>query len=124
MRINKLMKIIIIFLLLGICMFNSVYGAQSIIDMYDGNVSDADAGGGIAETRRLIGRYITIVQIFGVFVAVAMLMALGIKYMYASPGDKAQIKQHLTVYVIGAVVMFGASAILEIIKTFFINVSS
>lgn len=52
------------------------------------------------------------------FIAVAMLMALGIKYMYASPGDKAQIKSHLTVYVIGAVVMFGASGILQIVKTF------
>ena len=43
--------------------------------------------------------------------------------MYASPGDRAQIKNHLTVYVIGAVVMFSAAGILEIIKNFFIKVS-
>lgn len=36
--------------------------------------------------------------------------------MLASPGEKAEIKKHLTTYVIGAVVLFGASGILEIVK--------
>ena len=127
MKINKIIKntcIILILLMIATCVFNSVYATQSVINMYNGNADDTAAGGGIGETRKIIGRIITVVQVFGVFIAVAMLMILGIKYMYASPGDKAQIKQHLTVYVIGAVVMFSASAILGIVKTFFINVSS
>ena len=127
MKTNRVIKntcIILVLLMILTCMFSYVDASQGIIDMYNGNANDTEAGGGIAETRKIIGRIISIVQVFGIFIAVAMLMTLGIKYMYASPGDKAQIKQHLTVYVIGAVVMFGSSGILQIVKSFFINVSS
>ena len=93
---------------------------SDIIGLYGG-----DATEGVEKTRLIIGRIISIVQVFGIFIAVVMLMSLGIKYMYASPGEKAQIKQGLTVYVIGAVVMFGSAVILGIIKNFYtsINVS-
>ena len=36
----------------------------------------------------------------------------------AAPGDKAEIKKHAVVYVVGAIVLFAASGILEIIKGF------
>ena len=121
MKMIKNICIILIIIMLSSCIFNFVYATDTIIGMYGGNVDDAAAGGGITETRKIIGRIISIVQVFGVFIAVAMSMSLGIKYMYASPGDKAQIKNHLTVYVIGAVVMFGSVGILGIIKSFFTN---
>lgn len=59
-----------------------------------------------------------IVQVIGIAVAVIMLIVLAIKYVSAAPGDKAEIKQHAVVYVVGAVVLFGASGLLEIIKQF------
>lgn len=125
MKINNIMKkvsIILILLVMVIGIFETTYATQSIANMYTGNVSDSETGQGISEVRKIIGRIITIVQVFGIFIAVAVLMALGIKYMYASPGDKAQIKQHLTVYVIGAVVMFGSAGILQIIKDFVVKI--
>lgn len=121
MKIIKNICIILIIILILSCMFDVVYATDAIIGMYSGTASNAASGGGVAEARKIIGRIISIVQVFGVFIAIAMSMSLGIKYMYASPGDKAQIKNHLTVYIIGAVVMFGASGILGIIKSFFIN---
>ena len=92
---------------------------EEIIGFYNGTEANTVTGGGLDETRKIIGRIITIVQYFGVFIAVAMCISLGIKYMYSSPGDRAQIKNHLTVYIVGALVMFGATAILGIIKGFY-----
>ena len=47
-----------------------------------------------------------------------MLIVLAIKYISAAPGDKAEIKKHAVVYVVGAVILFAATGILQIIRTF------
>ena len=59
---------------------------------------------------------IGIIQMVGVAIAVVMLIMLGIKYMIAAPDEKADIKKTATIYIIGAVILFGASGILQIIK--------
>lgn len=79
---------------------------------------------GQTEIKKYLNRVIGVIQVIGVFTAVVMLISLGVKYMYASPGDKAQIKNHLTVYVIGACVMFGAAGILQILKDFFLEATA
>ena len=72
----------------------------------------------------IIGAIITIVQIIGTGVAIIMLIVLAIKYISAAPGDKADIKKHAVVYVVGAVVLFAASGILQIVKNFAGNVTA
>ena len=56
--------------------------------------------------------------VHGIGVAVIMLIVLAIKYISAAPGDKAEIKKHAVVYVVGAVILFAATGILQIIRTF------
>ena len=63
-------------------------------------------------------------RLVGVGVAVIMLIVLAMKYMVAAPGDKADIKKHAIVYVVGAVVLFAATSILEIIAKFAGNFST
>lgn len=64
------------------------------------------------------GQILTIVRIVGMAVAVIMLTILGIKYVAASPNEKADYKKGMTVYVVGAVLLFGASALLSVIQKF------
>ena len=66
--------------------------------------------------QSIAGQILGIVQVVGVAVAVIMLIVLAIKYISAAPNDKAEIKKHAVVYVVGAVVLFGAAGLLEIIK--------
>ena len=47
-----------------------------------------------------------------------MLIVLAIKYMVSAPSDKAQIKQHAVVYIVGACIAFTASGVIQIIKNF------
>lgn len=64
---------------------------------------------------------ITIMRIVGMTVAVTMLLAVSIKYMVSSASDRADIKKHAVVYVVGAVVLFGAVGILGIINDLTMN---
>ncbi len=84
----------------------------------------ADTSGAASSLNRIIGSAITVVQVVGVGVAIIMLIVLAIKYISAAPGDKADIKKHAVVYVVGAVVLFAASGILGIVKNFASNVTA
>ena len=64
------------------------------------------------------GAVITIARVICAAVAVAMLAILGMKYMSAAPSEKADIKKHAVVYIVGAVIMFACTGILGIIQQF------
>ena len=61
------------------------------------------------------GQIIGIVRTVGVLVAVVILLVLGIKYMIASAEEKADYKKSMIPYIVGAVLIFGASAIAGIV---------
>lgn len=83
-----------------------------------------DKTGASSSIQSIIGAFITIVQVVGTGVAIIMLVVLAIKYISAAPSDKAEIKKHAVVYVVGAIVLFAASGILGIIKNFAGNISA
>lgn len=47
-----------------------------------------------------------------------MLVVVAMKYMTAAPGDRADIKKHAVVYVVGAIIMFSVTGILGIVEKF------
>ena len=61
---------------------------------------------------------IVVVKIIGITVAIVILLVLAMKYMIASPGEKADIKKSAIPYVIGAIIIFGAVGLLDIISKF------
>ena len=65
-----------------------------------------------------IGTLINIIQVVGMGVAVIMLVVMAMKYISAAPSEKAEIKKSVMIYVVGAVVLFAASGILQVIKNF------
>ena len=81
-----------------------------------------DNSGAASSVNRIIGAMLTVVQVVGSGVAVIMLIVLAIKYISAAPSDKAEIKKHAVVYVVGAVVLFAASGIIGIVRNFAGNV--
>ena len=81
-------------------------------------ITSDTSGNTATAAKNISGQIIGVVQVIGVAVAVIMLIVLAIKYISAAPNDKAEIKKHAVVYVVGAVVLFAASGILEIIKNF------
>ena len=83
-----------------------------------------DDGGAATSVGKMANAVLSVVQTVGMAVAVIMLVVLAIKYISAAPSDKAEIKKHAVVYVVGAVVLFGASGILQIVKNFATNIKA
>lgn len=110
----KVKKIIVFFTILIILISIALISNASYLDQFSGDVN------GEAATRagQISSTALTVIQVIGIAVAVIMLMVLGIKYMVASAADRAEIKKHAIVYVVGAIIMFGAAGIVGIIKDF------
>lgn len=115
MKIKKIILIIsIIFIIFMLFFYQSSFAAYSTnIEDFGGKTSDASD-----KISASLGKTLNIVQIISLGMAIIMLIALAIKYMAASASDRAEIKKHAVIYVVGAVLMFGASGIIQIIRTF------
>lgn len=122
-KLMKVMAVVLIAVLAIAAVSTSVNALEfSSVDT-DSVVNGASDSSGAADSiNRIVGSILTIVQVVGCGVAVIMLIVLAIKYISAAPGDKADIKKHAVVYVVGAVVLFAASGILQIVKNFAGNV--
>lgn len=68
-----------------------------------------------SKVRYVINAVIKIIQIVGSGIALIVVSILGIKYMLASPGEKADYKKTITPIVIGCALLFAASNIAGII---------
>ena len=73
-------------------------------------------------TQDIVGAILNVTRIIGTGIALIMLVVVAMKYMMAAPGERADIKKHAVVYVVGAIVLFGASQLLGIIQKFAQNI--
>jgi len=94
-------------------MSNSVFakqiGGMNIDDNSTYNNNDV-----VELSEKVLG----IIQVVGIIVSVATLMILGIKYMMGSVDEKAEYKKTMVPYVIGAVLLFGATTIANAVYEF------
>ena len=66
----------------------------------------------------VVGTILITLQVVAVGVALIVLVILAIKYLVASPGDKAEIKKSMIVYTVGALTVFASASILRLIQIF------
>lgn len=126
MKLNKIMKIVVAMLLISLV---AVFASQLVFaDGYDPATQDlgtafkrTDASGASEAAGNIIGMIINIAQVIGMGVAIIMLIVLAIQYIAASPEGKAEIKKNATIYIVGAIILFAASGILGIIRSFAVN---
>jgi hypothetical protein len=129
MKLDKIMKVVVSLLLIALLLtaFTQFVSAKSY-DPLEGDLSDytktKDNSGAGTTAQKLISRIINVAQIIGMGVAILMLVVLAIKYISASPDGKAEIKKNATIYIVGAVVLFAASGILQIIRRFAVGINN
>lgn len=63
-----------------------------------------------------VGNVIGIIQFICYAAAVVLIVVLGIKFMTSAPDAKAEIKKSAVIYVVGAVLVFAAGLLLNLIK--------
>ncbi len=120
-KVIKVISILLMILMVVMTLSTSVFADSW--DSFDTTMFDGkgDKSGAKDSATNIIGAIINIVQVIGMGVAIIMLIVMAIKYISAAPSEKAEIKKGVTIYVVGAIVLFAASGILGIIKNFAVS---
>ncbi len=84
-----------------------------------GQVTQNDINMITGKTNNIVGIIVTV----GVVISVITLIVLGIKYMIGSVEEKAEYKKSMIPYLIGAVLLFSASILVNIIAKLVQNTS-
>ena len=110
MKLSKVFSIITIAVMLVATMSNIVLATT--IGGVDINPSAGTADDKIVSIgNKIIGT----VQTVGTIVAVLVLVVLGIKYMMGSAEEKADYKKSMIPYLVGAVLIFASTTIVNIV---------
>ena len=82
-------------------------------------VDGSGYGAGGTEDLYKVGNIIlNIFQVIGGGVAVVATLVLAMRYMYSAPEEKATIKKQMIPFVIGGVLVFGATSLIKIFANF------
>ena len=121
-KVKTIINVFLILIVLSSIFLNvAVFAANGAPDptKFKGS-SNADTSG----IEKIGNQVITIVSTIGSVASVIVLIVLGLKYMMGSAEEKAEYKKTLMPYVIGAGMVFAASAIAGVIYQFTKNVAS
>ncbi len=71
---------------------------------------------GATRLQEMGNNIVGVIQVIGSAISVITLVVIGIKYVMGSSAEKAEYKQTLKPYLIGAIMLFGITNILVIIE--------
>ena len=77
---------------------------------------------GANEVGELGNSIVGILQVVGIVLSVIVLIVIGIKYMMGSAEEKAEYKKTMIPYIVGAALIFAASAFAQVIYEFFMGI--
>ena len=120
MKKTKILAIILNILLIVTLVVPTITFADYQPTTFNGKINTS----GASSVESVGGKIVGIIQIVGTIAAVAMLMVLGIKYMMGSSEERAEYKKTLFPYVIGAVLIFAAVNLTQIIYKWAITIKA
>lgn len=105
-----LMAVMLLALLTTVSNASGVLDPAGMANNLKGTTSNAQT-----DVMNIGNQIIGIITTVGVVVAVVILLVLGIKYMMGSASEKAEYKKTMIPYLVGAILIFGASAITKVV---------
>lgn len=121
-KVFKIISIMLMVAMIVACVSSVALGRENITTRK--YTTYTDNTGAANSAQRIVGTLIDVFQVVGVGVAIIMLVMLAIKYLSAAPNEKAEIKKSVSIYVLGAVLLFAAAGVLEIVQAFAKNVKA
>lgn len=116
---KKIISILLILLLVSALCTNYVSADDGIGDIKNAMTNIGDASDLTdSQTAKVINNVIGIMQIVGSGISLIVISMLGIKYILASPSEKADVKKNIMPILIGCVLLFAAVNIVGIIENF------
>lgn len=114
---NKLVKIFSI--LLMVTMLCSITLNVFALTLTPSQITPEDNIGGATGIQTVGKKIVGVLQTVGIVLSVIILIVLGIKYMMGSAEEKADYKKSMMPYIVGAALIFSASAFAQVIYGFF-----
>ena len=114
---NKTLKIVSTILMV-VVLVAILSNTTVVMAMNPGDIAESLTGTSTsaADSVTTLGKkLIGIITTIGVVIAVVVLLVLGIKYMMGSASEKAEYKKTMIPYLVGAILIFGASAITKVV---------
>jgi sterol desaturase/sphingolipid hydroxylase (fatty acid hydroxylase superfamily) len=116
--LRKIFIVVYISLIISICFAPVISNAiENPGDYNPGRLQESDVGSFLVKVNVIFG----IIQLVGSIVSVGALMFIGIKYMIGSIEEKAEYKKALWPYIIGAILLFAASNLVQVVYKIFIH---
>lgn len=109
---KDILKLIVINIVILILVFSLNIVFANPFSVYDG------ASVNSTEIKSLGGKVLGIINVAGTVIAICVLLFIGMKFMIASPDEKANLKGALTPYIVGAVLLFASTNIAHLIYEF------
>lgn len=119
MNIKKMSKIISVVLII-----TTILSAFCMVFASEPSIPTAISPTGGNDVSNIAGMVIYVIQIIAFAAAVIMLIFVGIKFLTASPEGKAEIKKSAVIYVVGAILLFAATGILQIVRNLSSSISA
>ena len=112
-KFSKMISIIMMLVLLFITVSNVVFAAPPNPGQYTG-----DDDYSVDTVTTLGNQIIQIISTIGSIASVIVLIVLGIKYMMGSAEEKAEYKKTMIPYIVGAILIFAATTIANVVFNF------
>lgn len=114
----KLKRCLII--ILSIILMVSVLHTVSFASVTDliGTMEGVNTPAEDEKVQGVINTIIGLLQIAGTGIALITITMLGIKYLMASPGEKADVKKQIMPILIGCILLFGAVTLMSAVYNF------
>lgn len=116
---RKVISVLCLFTMLCFVLVNFSYAADPR-DM-SGLISDMSTANDMSEQGRIgkvINNVIGLLQMAGSGIALIVITILGIKYILASPSEKADVKKSIMPVIIGCILLFGAVNLMAAVANF------
>lgn len=110
----KLVSVLLMVMMLCFSLSTIVMATKSPVESVLGTMGDPDVSKAEGVSK-IGGQIASILTTVGIVVAVIVLLILGIKYMMGSASEKAEYKKTMIPYLVGAVLVLGASSIVRIV---------
>lgn len=114
MKLKNKIIIVLIILTISIMSISTISLADKYTPSIFGNaIRDTDVED--EDLKSVGGKIVGIIQIVGTVISVGMLTIIGIKYVLGSAEEKASYKKTLIPYIVGAILLFGATNLTQAI---------
>ena len=121
-KLSKILPIILTIMMLIVTVLPVISNAAGIdpSNLTGSNLS----GNGVERITSFGNQIVTILSTVASVISVIILIVIGIKYMMGSAEEKAEYKKTMMPYIIGAALIFAASAIATVVYNFMRGISA